>query len=82
MGVHPHVVDAGSERIGHFEIVQKANTSGGGDYRGNSNGMEVEALRRMANNWEDDQKVAVVVIEDESRMAKVIRASHWSVRHK
>jgi hypothetical protein len=39
------------------------------------NGMEVEALRRMVKRWEDDQKVAVVVTGQDSKMAKVIRES-------
>jgi hypothetical protein len=41
------MVDAGSGRVVDFENSQKANTSGRGNYRGSSNGMEVEELKRM-----------------------------------
>jgi hypothetical protein len=43
--------------------------------------MEVEALRRMVKRWEDDQKGAVVVTDQDSKMAKVIRESRWNVKH-
>jgi cell shape-determining protein MreC len=43
--------------------------------------MEVEALRRMVKRWEDDQKVAVVVTDQDSKMAKVIRESRWNGKH-
>jgi hypothetical protein len=43
--------------------------------------MEVEVLRRMAKRWKDDQKVEVVVTDQDSKTAKVIRESHWNVRH-
>jgi hypothetical protein len=41
------MVDVGSGRVVDFENVKKANASGRGDYRGSSNGMEVEELKRM-----------------------------------
>jgi hypothetical protein len=43
--------------------------------------MEVEALREIVKRWEDDQKVAVIVMEQDSEMAKVIRESRWNVKH-
>jgi stalled ribosome rescue protein Dom34 len=44
--------------------------------------MEVEAMRRMVKRREDGQKVAVVVVEQDSRMVKEIRKSSWNVKHK
>jgi hypothetical protein len=69
------MIDVGSGRIVDFEMVQKTTASGRGNYEGSSNGMEVEALRRMVKRWEDDQNVAVVVTDQDSKMAKVIRKS-------
>jgi hypothetical protein len=43
--------------------------------------MEVEAQRRTAKRWEDDQKVGVVVTHQDSKMAKVIRESRWNAKH-
>jgi hypothetical protein len=43
--------------------------------------MEVEAQRGKAKRWEDDQKVAVVVRDKGSKMAKVIRESRWNGKH-
>jgi hypothetical protein len=43
--------------------------------------MEVEAQKRMVKRWEDDQKVAVIVRDQDSRMAKVIRESRWNVKY-
>jgi hypothetical protein len=43
--------------------------------------MEVEALTRMVKRWEDDEKVAVVLTEQDSKMAKVIRESRWNAKH-
>jgi hypothetical protein len=44
--------------------------------------MEVEAMRRMVNPWEDDAKITFVMTDEDSKMAKVIRESRWNVRHK
>jgi hypothetical protein len=52
-------VDLESGRVLGFEIVQRTSASGRGNYQGSSNGMEVEAMRRIAKRGEDDQKVAV-----------------------
>jgi hypothetical protein len=41
------MVDFGSGGVVAFEIVQKVNTSRRSKYEGSSNGMEVEAMRRM-----------------------------------
>jgi hypothetical protein len=35
----------------------------------------------MVKTWENNQKVAAVVMDQDSRMAKVIRESRWNVRH-
>jgi hypothetical protein len=45
-----------SRTVVDFEIVQRTNASGQGNYQGISNGMELEAMRRMVKSWEDDQK--------------------------
>jgi hypothetical protein len=50
------MADVESGRVIDFEIVQRTNPSGRGDYQANSNGMEVEAMRRMVKRWENDQK--------------------------
>jgi hypothetical protein len=43
--------------------------------------MEVEALRRMVKRWEDNQKVAAVATDQDSKMENVIRESRWNVKH-
>jgi hypothetical protein len=35
----------------------------------------------MVKRWKDDQKVAVVVPDQDSKLAKVIGESHWNVKH-
>jgi PHD/YefM family antitoxin component YafN of YafNO toxin-antitoxin module len=35
----------------------------------------------MVKKWEDNQKVAVVVTDQGSKMANVICESRWNVRH-
>jgi hypothetical protein len=42
--------------------------------------MELEALKWMVKRREDGQKVAVVVTDLDSKMAKVIRESRWNVK--
>jgi hypothetical protein len=71
------MVDVESRRVVGFQIVQRTNASGWGNYEGSSNGMEVEveAMRRMVKRSEDDQQVAVVVTDQEAKMAKVIHES-------
>jgi hypothetical protein len=69
----------GNGRVVDFEMVQKTTAPGRGNYQGSSNGMEVEAQRRMVKRWEDDENVAVVVTDQDSKMAKVICESHWDV---
>jgi hypothetical protein len=44
--------------------------------------MEVEAMRRMVKRWEDDQKVAVAVTDQDSKMPTLIGESRWNGRHK
>jgi hypothetical protein len=70
-----------SRRVVDFETVQRANASGRGNTQGSSNGMEVEAMRRMVKRWEDDQKTAVAVTDQDPKMAKVIHESGWKVRY-
>jgi hypothetical protein len=72
------MVHVGSRRVVDSDVVQKGNASGPGDYQRSSNGMEVEALSRMVKRWEDDQRVAVVVTDQDSKIAKVIRESRWN----
>jgi hypothetical protein len=43
--------------------------------------MEVETMRRMVKRWEDDQKVAIVVINQSTKMDNVRHASCWNVRY-
>jgi hypothetical protein len=43
--------------------------------------MEVEAQMGKVKRWEGDQKVAVVVRDKASKMAKVIRESRWNVKY-
>jgi hypothetical protein len=67
------VVDVRSRSVVDFESVQKATASGRGQYEGSNNGMEVEALTRMVKRQKYDQKVAVVVADQDSKIAKVIQ---------
>jgi glutamate-1-semialdehyde aminotransferase len=77
------MVNVESRAVIDFEIVQRTNTPGWGNHQGSSNGieLEVEAMRRTMKKWEDDQKVSVVVTDQDARMASVIRESPWNVRH-
>jgi hypothetical protein len=50
-----------------LDMVQKTTASGRRNYQGSSNGMELEAVRRMVKKWEDDQKVVVVVTGQDSK---------------
>jgi hypothetical protein len=59
------MVDVGGGRVVDFEMIQKTTASGRGNYQGSSNGMEVEALKRMVKRLEDDQKVAIVVTDED-----------------
>jgi hypothetical protein len=43
--------------------------------------MEVEAMSWMVTRWEDNQKMAVALTDQESKMANVIRESRWNVRY-
>jgi hypothetical protein len=43
--------------------------------------MEVETMRRMILQWEDETKVATVLSDQDSKLAKVIRESRWKVEH-
>jgi hypothetical protein len=43
--------------------------------------MEVEAMKRLVNRWEDDEKVDTVITDQDSKLGKVIRDSWWGVKH-
>jgi hypothetical protein len=43
--------------------------------------MKVDAMRRMVKRWEDVQRKTTGVSGQDSKTAKVIRESHWNVRH-
>jgi hypothetical protein len=78
-----HVLDMGvlgNGRVADFEIVQKVNAPGPGNFQGNTNGMGVETQRWMVKRWADDQTIVVVMTHQDSTMAKVIRESRWNVR--
>jgi hypothetical protein len=59
------IADSGSGRVVDVEIVQRVNTPRRGNYQVSSNGMEVKAPRRMVKRWEDDQKAAVEVTDQD-----------------
>jgi hypothetical protein len=48
-------IDVESRRVGNFEIVHMVNASGQGSQKGDSNGMEVEAMSYMMERREGDQ---------------------------
>jgi hypothetical protein len=75
------MIDADSGRVVDFEIVEKSSPTRRGNYEGSSNGMEVEAMRRMIGRWEDDEKVETIITDQDSKLAKVIRESAWDVTH-
>jgi hypothetical protein len=75
------IVDFGNGWDADFEIVRMANTSGRDNHQGSTNEMGVEALKWVVKRWEDDHNVAVVLMDQDSRMAKVICESRWNVRH-
>jgi hypothetical protein len=76
------IVDVGGGGVVGFQIFQKITAPGRGNCQGSSNGMEVEALRRIVKREEDDQKVAIAVTDQDSEMANVIRESSWNVGRK
>jgi hypothetical protein len=73
--------EGGSGRVVDCEMVQKETASGRGSHPGSSDGMEVKAMRLMVKRGEDDEKVSVVVTDEDWKMVKVIRQSRWNVRH-
>lgn len=75
------MMDIKSGRVVDYEVVRRAVGRRPGNYVGSSNGMEVEAMRRMIGRWEGDQKVETVITDQDSKLAKVIRESRWDVRH-
>jgi hypothetical protein len=75
------MIDTDSGRVVDFEIVERASSRRQGNYKGSSNGMEAEAMRRMVRRWQDDQKVKTVITDQDSKLGKIIRDSHWSVEH-
>jgi hypothetical protein len=75
------MIDVDSGRVVDFEVVEKSTSRRRGNYRGSSNGMEVEAMKRMVNRWEDDEEVGTVITNQDSKLGKVIRDSRWGVKH-
>jgi hypothetical protein len=47
-------IDVESGGVVDFEIIQKANAPGQVNYQRSSNGMEMDAMRRLIKQWEDD----------------------------
>jgi hypothetical protein len=43
--------------------------------------MEMEAMRQMLKRWEGDQKVAAIVKDQDSKIAKAIRKFRRNVAH-
>jgi hypothetical protein len=73
---------SGAEGLSTSRLFKKQMyVSGRDDYLGSSNGMEVEAMRWAVTSGEDDQRIRVVVTDQASRMAKVIRESRCNVMH-
>jgi hypothetical protein len=75
------MIDMDTGRVVDFEVLEKSSPTRRGNYEGSSNGMEVEAMRRMIGRWEDDEEVETIVTDQDSKLAKVIRDSPWKVTH-
>jgi hypothetical protein len=75
------MIDTDSGRVVDFEVVERPNHRRKGNYRGSSNGMEVETMKRMIHRWEDDRKVRTIITDQDSKLGKVIRESRWNVNH-
>jgi hypothetical protein len=73
------MIDTESGRVDDFEIDEGGNHRRQGNYRGSSNGMEAEAMRRMVGRWENDRKVKTVVTDEDMKLAKVMRESRWDL---
>lgn len=72
-------IDCALKKIVDFEIVQKVKHQQIGNYEGSSNGMEVEALRRLIARWYDNPNVAGCVHDNDSKASKAIREVNWQI---
>jgi hypothetical protein len=73
--------DMSTRRVVDFEFVSKGDQRHEGNYKGHSNGMEVEGLTRMLPRWKDETRVDVIVTDHDSKMGRVIASSGWKVKH-
>jgi phosphoribosylanthranilate isomerase len=73
------MVDVEIRQVVDFETIQKANASSRGSHQRSVRRMEVGSMKRMVKSWEGNQRVAVVVTDEDSKMAKVIHESPWNV---
>jgi hypothetical protein len=67
------------KKIVDFEIVRKAKGLVPGNYDGSSNGMEVEALRRLIARWKKNRFVVGYVHDSDSKASKAIRGAKWGI---
>jgi hypothetical protein len=72
-------VDMRLNKIVDFEIIRKTNGKCYGDYSGSSNGMEVEALRRLILRWKNNANVTGYVHDSDSMASKAIREAEWRI---
>jgi hypothetical protein len=73
------LIDTRIKKIVDFEILQKSKGKMPGNYTGSSNGMEVEALRRLILRWRTNPLVVGCVHDSDSKASKAIRDARWQI---
>jgi len=62
-----------------FDFVTVATRQREGDFKGHQEQKECERLLRMIPNWNDDDRIALIVRDEASKSALVIATSGWNV---
>jgi hypothetical protein len=73
------LIDTRLKKVVDFEIIQKSKGKVKGNYLGSSNGMEVEALRRLIPRWTQNTLVVGCVHDSDSKASKAIRDARWHI---
>jgi hypothetical protein len=68
------MIDTLRKKIIDFEIVLQRKKGVQGNYRGSSNGMEVDGIKRMMERWKDDDRIVGCVHDNDAKSTKAINA--------
>lgn len=72
-------IDNRTKKIVDFSICMKNNHKMEGDYIGSSNGMEVECLKKLINNWKDDPNVVAYTHDNDGKTRALLREAGWNI---